>query len=259
LVINLHGNAITLSERLWKRGVRDGHTLRQELTPQRRPCTFAVVHRYSSHSILLRNWLTTHGINPQHDVQIVTVPPAQVAGNLKAGHIDGYCVGEPWNSLAVMNRTGWCVATSPELAPQHPEKVLMVRRDFAEGSQDKHLRLIAALVEACRFCDRPENRERIVETLAQPHYVGAPIHALRTSMGGLFNYGHGRVEKLSDIHIFSRGNSNEPTREKAEWVTGGLLQSGIVTDPLSIPDTAATECFRPDIFHKATQLITQSK
>src|SRR5687768_6924170 len=28
LVLNLHGNAITLSQRLWSKGVRDGHSLR---------------------------------------------------------------------------------------------------------------------------------------------------------------------------------------------------------------------------------------
>lgn len=257
LVINLHGNAITLSEKLWARGVRDGNTLRQEMARHGQPLTFGVVHRYSSHSILLHKWLRKHGIDPARDVQIVVVPPAQVAANLKASHLDGYCVGEPWNSLAVMNRTGWCVATSPELAPGHPEKVLMVRRAFAENSEPEHLRLIAALLDACRFCDQPENRERIVETLAEPEYVGAPVQALRTSLGGLFDYGHGRVEKLAEIHTFSRNNANEPTSEKADWLIRGLIEGGIVPDRLSIPATAAADCFRTDIFTHAKRLATQ--
>lgn len=257
LVINLHGNAITLSEQLWKRGVRDGHTLRDEVLRHRRPYSFGVVHLYSSHSILLRNWLLAHAIDPVNDVQIVVVPPAQIAGNLKAGHLDGYCAGEPWNSLAVLNGTGWCVATSPELANGHPEKVLMVRRSFAEGSEPEHLRLIAALLEAGRFCDQPDNRERIVETLAQSEYVNAPIQALRMSMGGLFDYGHGKTEKLADMHTFFRGNANEPTLEKAEWVVRGLVASGIVPDPASIPDNTAGLCFRPSIFQQATKLLNQ--
>ena len=47
-----------------------------------------------------------HGIDPERDVQIVVVPPAQVHANLKAGHLVGYCVGEPWNSMAVLSRSG---------------------------------------------------------------------------------------------------------------------------------------------------------
>src|SRR5437016_5564022 len=99
-----------------------------------------------------------------------------------------------------MRRAGWCAATSAELAPRHPEKVLTVRRDFAERREAEHL----ALIEACEFCDRPENRGRVIETLARRQYVDAPLEALRMSMSGSFDFGHGRVEKEADFHVFSR-------------------------------------------------------
>jgi len=179
---------------------------------------------------------------------------AQVSADLKAGHLDGYCVGEPWNSLAVLSKTGWCVATSEELAPRHPEKVLMVRRDFAERSEREHLALIAALYEACRFCQQPENRERLMEMLALPQYVGVPIQALRMSMAGTFDYGNGRVEKQSAFHVFAGEDVNEPSLAKAQWVVRSLLASGLVEDP-SLPAERATEWFRSDIFHQATSTI----
>ena len=258
LVLNLHGNAITLSENLWRKGVRNGRTLRREITESGARYTFGVVHAYSAHSFLLRNWLRAHRIDPQRDVQIVVVPPAQVHVNLKARHLDGYCVGEPWNSLAVLSKTGWCVATSEELAPRHPEKVLMVRRDFAERSEREHLALIAALIEACEFCARPENRERLMETLAQPQYVGVPIQALRMSMAGTFDYGNGRVEKQPAFHVFAGEGVNEPSPEKAEWVVRNLLASGLVNDPSLVPIERAAEWFRPDIFRQATSFLTTS-
>ena len=256
LVLNLHGDAITLSQELWKKGVRDGATLRREITASGERLVFGVVHAYSAHSFLLRNWLRAHRIDPERDVRIVVVPPAQVHANLKAGHLDGYCVGEPWNSLAVLSKTGWCVAVSEELAPRHPEKVLMVRRDFAERSEREHLALIAALTEACAFCARPENRERLMETLAQPQYVGVPIHALRMSMAGTFDYGNGRIEKQSSFHIFSGEGVNEPSSDKAQWVVRNLLTSGLVPDPSLVPIERAAEWFRADIFQQAQPLIT---
>lgn len=256
LVINLHGNAITLSQRLWRAGVRDGASLREFIrnTPDR--LTLGIVYQHSSHSFILRNWLRSHRIDPERDVQLVVVPPAQVHGNLKAGHLDGYCAGEPWNSLAIMSGTGWITATSAELEPLHPEKVLMLRRDFAESHESDHFALIAALYEACRFCDAPENRERVVETLAEAEFINAPIEAVRKSLAGSFDYGNGRIEKTGRQHIFHAEGANEPSREKAEWVIGNLIRSGAVPDPTLIASDTAARCFRADLFHQAIQLTT---
>ena len=66
---------------------------------------------------------------------------------LKLGYLDGYCAGEPWGSVAVQAGVGACLETSATLAPAHPEKVLLVRKDFAQNRADEHERLIAALRE----------------------------------------------------------------------------------------------------------------
>jgi len=252
LVLNLNGNAITLSETLWKKRVRDGASLRAHLTATRERLTFGIVYQHSSHAFLLRHWLRSHGIDPDRDVQLVIVPPAQVYGNLKAGHLDGYCVGEPWNSLAVMSRIGWVPATSAELEPRHPEKVLLIHRDFAEAHEAEHLALIAALIEACRFCDQPANRDRLLETLAE--FISAPIHAVEMSMRGTFDYGHGRIEKTGPQHIFHEGNANDPSADKAAWVIGHFLDPSAITDPSLIPPETAARCFRSDLFHQALAL-----
>ena len=111
LVLNLHGNAITISQKLWQEGVRDGKTLYDLISHRRDRLTFGMVYPHSSHAFMLRNWLRSMRIDPDRDIQLVVVPPAQVFANLRAGHLDGYCAGEPWNSLAVMSNAGWIVAT----------------------------------------------------------------------------------------------------------------------------------------------------
>jgi len=173
LVLNLNGNAITLSNDLWARGVRDGKTLRAEISRSRpgKVLTFGVVFPFSSHRHLLRRWLSAHGIAPERDVRIVVVPPPQMAANLRAGHLDGFCAGEPWNSVAVQARAGWIAVTSLDLDPLHPEKVLMVRRDFAARRHPEHLALIAALLEACEYCDQLENHQLKCSPLARQFFV----------------------------------------------------------------------------------------
>jgi ABC-type nitrate/sulfonate/bicarbonate transport system substrate-binding protein len=257
LILNLHGNAITLSQNLWSQGVRDGRTLCDFISRRNDRLTFGIVYPHSSHSFMLRNWLRSHGIDPERDVQLVVVPPAQVFANLRAGHLDGYCVGEPWNSLAVLAESGWIVATGSELEPHHPEKVLMLRRDFAEKHESEHLALIAALIEACRFCDAPENQERLVECIAQSQFINAPIQAIRMSLSSSFDYGNGRIEKTGRQHIFYADGANEPTPVKARWVVDHLLKSGAVVDPTLIPTDIGEHCFRADLYSQALHLTNQ--
>lgn len=256
LVLNLHGNAITLSNELWRRGVREGKTLADEIRRQhgKKFFTFGVVFPFSSHRHLLRGWLAAHGINADRDVRIVTVPPPQMVVNLKAGHLDGFCVGEPWNSVAVHSRSGWCVAASAELEPGHPEKVLMVRRDFAEQRAAEHVALVAALIEACAFCDHPENRTHIAATLARPEYIGVEESILRRGLDGEMDLGHGMERSIQDFCIYHRHDACEPSGDKTAWVLEVIRASGLCKDPLSVNFAFGRKVFRTDIYEQAVRL-----
>lgn len=259
LVLGLHGNAITLSTKLWEDGVRDAATLKEQIVRERgrRIFTFGVVFPYSSHNFLLREWLTGGGINPDRDVRIVVVPPPQMVANLKSGNLDGYCVGEPWNSVAVQQGIGWCAATSARLAPGHPEKILLTRKEFAEKREQEHLALIAALLEACAFCDRHENADQVMQILAQPKYLDLPVEVLGGGLAGAFDLGFGRTEATADFQIFRRNEANEPTQEKAAWIVRSILQSGVGAGLPALPMTAVRRIFRADIFAQARKLMIE--
>ena len=256
LVLNLNGNAITLSNDLWNRGVRDGKTLRAEITRSRHQKipTFGAVFPFSSHRHLLRRWFSAHGIDPEHDVRIVVVPPPQMVANLRAGHLDGFCVGEPWNSVAVQSNTGWIAATSSELDPLHPEKVLMARADFAARRGSEHVALIAALLEACEFCDQAENHAQIAATLARPEFVGVAETALRHGIDGEIDFGHNRKQAVRDFCVFHRDGANEPSGDKAAWTLDLLRASGLCKDSDAINFNFARKIFRTAIFEQANAL-----
>ncbi len=258
MVLSLQGNAITVSKHLWEEGVRDGRTLRDLIFRNwgKRTFTFGVVFPHSPAYLLLRRWLREGSITSS-EVRIVVVHPAQMFPTLKLGYIDGFCAGEPWTSLAVEADAGVCVATSRELSPLHPEKVLMVRNDFAEGRAEEHERLIAALLEACAFCDQPANRPLISEMLAQPQYVNAPTDCLKNVLG---------VEEMerrpdpgmAPLHIFYRYNANDPSDDKAMWVLGHLYEM-IEQRALPLPPSGRTpvlkNVFRHDIFERAKAAV----
>ena len=255
LILSLNGNAITLSEALWNCGVRDARTLRNQAMERRgrKVLTLGVVSMYSSHNFLLRQWLASGGINPDQEVRIVAVPPPQMHINLKAGNLDGYCVGEPWNSVAVTNGTGWCAATSTQLASGHPEKVLLVQKTFAERRSEEHKGLIAALLDACEYCDVPSNREEMLQVLARPQYIHTPVEYLRKGFLPPFNFGHGQIEHLPNFTIFHGHDANVPSLQKASWVINHFLHSGVLKTPLD-PE-AARQTFRADIYEQACRLM----
>jgi len=255
LVLNLHGNGVTLSNELWQLGVRDAATLRDLIAATRheRTFTFGVVFPFSSHNFLLRGWLAAAGINPDTDVRIVVVPPPQMPGALDAGHIDGYCVGEPWNSVAVSSRVGWMLAASAELAPNHPEKVLAVRRDFAEECAAEHEALIAALLDACAYCDVPENRNTLAEILARREFLNCAPKDLFPALSGKMDFGHGRTKSVEDFLVFHRRSANEPSADKAAWVANHLRNSKLATAAELTP-ALARSIFRCDIYDRAHAL-----
>jgi ABC-type nitrate/sulfonate/bicarbonate transport system substrate-binding protein len=254
LVLSLQGNAITLSRELWLRGVRDAASLREQLFAERgkRTYSFGVALPYSSQYFLLRQWLKSGGIDLHGPVRIVMAPPEELFPLLKLGYLDGYCAGEPWTSVAVQAGVGVCVGTSASLAPLHPEKVLMVREDFAEKHAEEHERLIAALLEACAFCDQPENRPRLCELLARREYVNAPVSCLQPGLVGPFAGEGSPVYSLRGLNIFHAYRANVPTSARAAWITGQLHDYF----QWRVRPEGINDVFRSDIFHRAQKMVT---
>jgi ABC-type nitrate/sulfonate/bicarbonate transport system substrate-binding protein len=261
LVLNLHGNAITLSKELHERGVRDARTLKQVIDRDRgeRTYTFGVVYPFSSHNFLLRQWLLSGRIDPDKDVHIVVVPPPQMFANLRAGNLDGYCVGEPWNSVAVRAGVGWCVTTSAELAPNHPEKVLMVRREFMENHHEEHTRLAAAMLEACAYCDDPENRDELVNLLSRSVYLNVPAQNLRQSLTSTFDCGYGRTRSVEDFLVFHQHGANEPSLDKAAWVINHIIHSGMAAQPDGVVRGTAAKVFRQDLYEECRAMFEECR
>jgi len=250
LVLNLNGNAITVSSRLWELGSRVSfHTaLKNQCNGEERP-TFGMVSPVSSHHFILRKWFEQHSISAEHDVRVVVVPPPQMVANLQAGHLAGFCVGEPWNSVAVLSKIGVCAATSTAIFPDHIEKVLMVSQSFAERHHEQHIKLIMALMETCAFCQNPSNRAQVAGTLSQKRYLNVSIQAVRYGLDGKL----GR-ETHPPFLTFSGLSANEPGFDKAEWVLRQLMKCGVLSDPALVRKLSIAKCFRPDLYHEAVRL-----
>jgi NitT/TauT family transport system ATP-binding protein len=226
LVLNLQGNAITLSRRLWNKGARDAHSFRQLLRSEapRKPA-FAVVSPFSSHDYLLRKWLTAAGIHPDRDVRIIYLPPALVVEHMVSGQIDGFCVGEPWNSAAALTGSGWIAATSATLAPRHPEKVLIATHELRQQRPDDYLRLRQALVTAAQFCDTTRGRQELVTLLHERALFPVRREVLENSLIGPMQRGFDLPPETAPCLFFSRNDASRASVDRSVWILESLTLS----------------------------------
>jgi len=247
LVISAQGNAITISRELWDAGVRDASGIREWRAKHhaRERLTFGIVFPYSAHHVMLRQWLLAGGINLESDVRFVVVPPPQMVANLKAGHLHGYCAGEPWNQLAVQTGIGFRAACSSELAPRHPEKVLLVREEAWTNREDELLALATTVLEACAYCADPANAESVADLLAERRFIGVSRAAIVASLLG------DQPPKAARPILFHGAEVNDPTVDKSSWIATELHRAGMLSQTVSAPRLSAM--FRSDLFQKLHQ------
>lgn len=255
MILNLHGNAITLSTEISADKIGRGQGLRKFIDThwkKDRPFTLAVTHRYSSHFTLLKSWLARHGVSAPEQVEIIFLPPSLMPRQLKAGHIDGYCVGEPWNSESILAGTGWCPVTSSEISRGNPEKVLILSGGFLREEKEKAITLVSALIEACQLCQSPGFREDLISIHSLKTYTGATPEVLRNSLGSTFNTGVERVN-AADFHVFHGDSMNRPSMDKASWVLSELRNAGTIPDGTC---GALSRIFREDLYSAAELCVT---
>lgn len=231
MVLSRNGNAITLGRKAQEAGVRTAADFKTFLAGST-DHTLAVVHPASMQNLMLRYWLASGGIDPDRDLKIVVIPPPQMVANLKAGNIDGYCVGSPWHSWAIQEDIGYTVANDLDIWPGHPEKVLGLREDWVERHPQTHLALVKALLMACEYCDDPRNRWEIAQILAQPDYLGVEVEYLKP--GFVTDYPQGVSPTPPSplaFHAFHNDRANAPGRAEGLWILTQMARWGMTPFP----------------------------
>lgn len=271
MATSLNGNAVTLSVALFEEmlladrdnalagGMRSAKALATVIQARNRaglePLTFGMVYPFSCHNYDLRYWLASAGVDPDADVNIVVVPPPLISESLKAGRIDGFCVGEPWSSVAVDEGHGVIVATKAELWNLSPEKVLMLRQSFVSENTDLTAALIRCLVQACDWIDGPANRRSAVEWLSRPEYVGVRSDLVLRALMNDLRRGHADLPgPEGDVLVFSRHHATFPWRSHARWLLTQMVRWGQVRAPFEIGEVADA-VYRTDLYREATSQL----
>ncbi|RZT89244.1 nitrate/nitrite transport system substrate-binding protein [Azospira oryzae] len=232
MTLNNNGQGITLSSQLKDKGVTDGAALKKLISSEKREFTFAQTFPTGTHAMWLYYWLAAHDINPMKDVKTITVPPPQMVANMRVGNMDGYCVGEPWNARAIIDKVGFTAATTQDIWTDHPEKVLGTTADWAAKYPKTAVAVTAAILEASRWIDASlANRRETAETIAAKAYVNTDVDVILDRMLGRYSNGIGKTwDDKNHMKFFNDGQVNFPYLSDGMWFLTQHRRWGLLKD-----------------------------
>ncbi|OYV40789.1 MAG: nitrate transporter [Thiomonas sp. 20-64-5] len=232
--LNRNGQAITLADALAKEGITTGPELARAVLAKKRTYTFAQTFPTSTHAMWLYYWLATYGINPLKDDKVITVPPPQMVANMRVGSMDGFCVGEPWNAVAINQKIGFTAVASQDIWVDHPEKALGTTAEFVDKYPNTTRAVMAAVLEACQWIDASlANKTRMANTIAAPGYVNTSVETILPRILGRYTNGLGKSwDDKHPMTFHEDGQVNFPWLSDGMWFLTQFRRWGLIkTDP----------------------------
>jgi nitrate/nitrite transport system substrate-binding protein len=196
-------------------------------------------------------WLASYGIDPITDIRTITVPPAQMVMNARLGSMDGFCVGEPWNARGIYDKVSFSVASSQDIWPDHPEKVLGATAEFVEQHPNTARALVMAMLDAAKFIDTQANRVKVAELIASPDYVDAPVEVIAGRFMGNYEDGLGKTwQDPNHMKFFNDGKVPFPYLSDGMWFLTQFRRWGLLKED---PDylAVAKQINRIDLYRQA--------
>ena len=243
MTIHRHGNAMTMNKAMWDFGLRPWYEYQEQhgdaaleafgrdfrayfdkQPPERK--IWAVVLSSAIYEYFVRYLSAAAGVDPLKEFRIIIIPPPQMVSNMRIGEMQAYMVAEPWNTRAIKGNEGigFTFAQGKEVWLGHPDRLLAVMESFIVNYPKTYRSLVKAMIEACQYCSKPENRPEVAKLItdrsftgAKPKNKGAPIDKFtRPGMLGEYNYGgfdgKDRTKKAADTTIFFDIPDNIPTQ-----------------------------------------------
>ncbi|MET4085091.1 CmpA/NrtA family ABC transporter substrate-binding protein [Bradyrhizobium sp. S3.5.5] len=172
-----------------------------------------------THDLWVRYWLAAGGIDPDKDVETITVPPPQMVANMKVGTMDAFCVGEPWPGQLVHQGIGYTAVNTGEIWSKHPEKSLGMRAAWVDKNPKAAKAILMAVMEAQQWADKMENKEELATVMAKRQWINCPVEDIADRAKGKFDYGNAGkvVENSPHIMKYWRDFASYPFQSHDLW------------------------------------------
>jgi ABC-type nitrate/sulfonate/bicarbonate transport system substrate-binding protein len=215
------------------------------------PLTFGMTFPFSTHNYQLRFWMAAGGVDPDEDVRLVVLPPPYMVDSLASGHVDAFCVGAPWNSVAVDLGVGHILHFVSDILVRAAEKVLAVRQNWADKNPQILAALIRAASSAAEFIEQPQNRAEAARILSAPERIGVDADVIQRTLDGRLKISpDGTMRESSRYLLVGREGAARPDPVQAAWLYAQMVRWGQAAISPEALQTAKG-VFRPDLYDAA--------
>ena len=207
---------------------------------------------FSTHNYQLRFWMAAGGVDPDEDVRLVVLPPPYMVDSLANGHVDAFCVGAPWNSIAVDHGVGHILHFVADILVSAVEKVIAVRQNWSDKNPDVVAALVRALIRAAAFIEDPQNRVEAARILAEPDRIGVDASVIQRTLDGRLKIApDGTMRESNRYLLVGRENAGRPDPVQAAWLYAQMVRWGqTAMKPEALRTAMAV--FRPDLYDLAS-------
>jgi NitT/TauT family transport system ATP-binding protein len=206
---------------------------------------------FSTHNYQLRFWMAAGGVDPDEDVRLVVLPPPYMVDSIASGHVDAFCVGAPWNSIAVDQGVGHILHFVSDILVRAAEKVLAVRQNWSDKNPDVVAALIRSASRAAEFIEQPDNRAEAAHLLSSPERVGVDAELIQRTLDGRLKISpDGTMRESSRYLLVAREGAGRPDPVQAAWLYAQMVRWGQAAFSAEALKTA-TAVFSPELYDAA--------
>jgi bicarbonate transport system substrate-binding protein len=204
----------------------------------------------SNQEFWIRYWLAAGGIDPDTEVELLTVPASQTVADMKRGAMDAFSTGDPWPYRIVSDGTGFLAALTSEMWKAHPEEYFGMRKDWVDKNPKATKALLKGIMEAQQWCDDFNNRKELAAILSQRQYFSVPEEVLLEPLMGKYTMGDGRTVDDKSLAVLywkdSKGSVSYPYKSHDLWfltesVRWGFLPKDTLTNAKALIDSVNRE------------------
>jgi nitrate/nitrite transport system substrate-binding protein len=233
--LNINGNSISFGETAWKAGLRSRQAYNNPNELQdgynkffrelKQPPGFAIAHPAAMANYTTRYWLGTMGIDAERDLKFQVLAPNDIISGLDSGKLIGYATDELFNQQTIADKKAFTATIDRDIWHGHPEKILATLDTWLKDHPITAKAMMAAVLEACQYCDNQENVTALAPILGKSIYTDAGTNkSWQKILTGNYNYGgldgKPQIVKVPDFQIFHFQTTNylqQPNHANFLW------------------------------------------
>lgn len=225
--LNSQGNAIAVSNSLRNEALGLDLTPRANRIrslPDRVGRRFRAAHTYphANQDLWIRYWLAAGGVDPDRDIQLLSVSSTETLQGLRNGTMDAFSTGDPWPFRIVADDIGYIPALTAQIWAAHPEEFLAVRSEWVDRHPKATMALLKCVMQAQQWADEADNRAEVAKIMSLSGYLNTPRAVLKPALQGRYLLGADRRAvndpRLGPLYWTSdRGVISYPYKSLSLW------------------------------------------